>query len=804
MSGASNLTVILIGLVLLLLVVIGAITVLRFVVRCVSRLLPGRPSQPGPVGSDGDNDGHTLKETSIRSREEPRLTADWSHRTRHASSVRSHKVQLDSVPRSAGHGSPVAHRAVGQDPGRLREGDNWVPGDGNARVAGRDIGGMVYVGRAPRTRPGGYPDNAFIDPDLDVGRRGRDYEGIGLHYWPGYSTIDRRARATYLDWLANGRSGAGYDVGYVFLYFYGLERRVFVDNAETRERNDIIVEVRRLLETYGDNNSIRRYLGAFIDAAKLLDTGFEPRPVFERGGHDVPTEVLIGLGRMAARGEPMDADWLLSWYVCHADTNLRTPARRAFREFKEHFRYLFDSQFPNGLKLRVPKRILRLTYHASSGSFKVDLSEYLDEVPDVTSLKSPLAEARAIAERAYGGLDRYSRFLGRNPDGRGTIEAHALLPEGIWSLFPCPEKEDLRQWVTDRIEAGGMTPVEDVMEQLEGSRPSKIGKRQLIDLADALSRLGVGMAPDPRFALRQPKLGEPVVLFDLPEGTFSIDGPTEAYRESILNLAVGTLIAHADGRIDRSEQEHMAAQIDANQSVTGSERARLHANLSWLSAVPPDMNMLRSRFRDTSESVRRALGQLAAAAAGSDGAVTKAEIRALEKLYSVLGLDRDFVYTDLHSLTSTSEPVIVRAGDQTTGDFAIPVPPEEAAPGAVELDAERISSVMVDTVNVSHVLGQVFADDEDVEQEDAGNIPPEGEDRFDGLDAAHRAVASVLITRQEWTETEVEALASEHRLMVAGAIETINEWAYENFDDALVEHYGDYEVNGELTHLLMH
>ena len=804
MSGGSSLAIITIGLVLLLLAVIGAITVLRFFVRCASRLFTGRPSRSGKAVSGGEDDGPTLEENSTHGREEPRLTADGSQRTRPASSVRSHTVRLNSDPRPVGHGSPVAPRGGGQDPGRLREGDSWVPGDGNARVAGRDIGGMVYVGRAPRTRPGGYPDNAFIDPDLDVSRRGRGYEGIGLHYWPSYSTIDRRARATYLDWLANGRSGTDHDVGYVFLYFYGLERRVFVDNAETRERNDIIAEVRRLLEIYGDNNSIRRYLGAFIDAANLLDAGFEPRPVFKRGGHDVPTEVLIGLGRMAARGVPLDADWLLSWYVCHADTNLRTPAKRAFREFKECFRYLFETEFPDGLRLRVPKRILKLTYHASSGSFKVDLSEYLDEVPDVTSLKSPLSEARAIAERAYRDLDKYSRFLGRNPDGRGTIEAHALLPEGIWSLFPCPEKEDLRQWVTDRIEAGGMTPVEDVMEQLEGTRPVKIGKRQLIDLADALSRLGVGMAPDPRFALRQPKLGEPVVLFELPEGTFSIDSPTEAYRGSILSLAVGTLIAHADGRIDRSEQEHMTAQIDANRSVTGSERARLHANLSWMIAVPPDMNMLRSRFRDTSESVRRSLGQLAAAAAGSDGAVTKAEIRALERLYSALGLDRDFVYTDLHALTSTSEPVIVRAGDQTTGDFAIPLPPEGAAPGTLELDAERISSVMADTVHVSHVLGQVFADDEDAEQEEADSIPSDGEDRFDGLDGAHRAVASVLITRREWTVKEVEALASEHRLMVAGAIETINEWAYENFDDALVEHYGDYEVNGELTHLLMH
>ena len=112
----------------------------------------------------------------------------------------------------------------------------------------------------------------------------------------------------------------------------------------------------------------------------------------------------------------------------------------------------------------------------------------------------------------------------------------------------------------NQVEAGGLVPVEDVIERLEGARPDKVGKRQLIGVADALARLGVGMAPDPRFALRQPRYGEPVVLFHLPRGTLTIETPSEAYRGAILSLAVGTLVAHADGRIDDSERKHMAAQ----------------------------------------------------------------------------------------------------------------------------------------------------------------------------------------------------------------------------------------------------
>jgi hypothetical protein len=38
-------------------------------------------------------------------------------------------------------------------------------------------------------------------------------------------------RGAYLDWLASDRSDASCPVGYVFIYFYGLERRVLADGT---------------------------------------------------------------------------------------------------------------------------------------------------------------------------------------------------------------------------------------------------------------------------------------------------------------------------------------------------------------------------------------------------------------------------------------------------------------------------------------------------------------------------------------------------------------------------------------------
>jgi hypothetical protein len=143
---------------------------------------------------------------------------------------------------------------------------------------------MVYVGTPPLLNTYGYRDKcrAYIDPSLSVARSGADKAGEGMPYWPGYSDISPQCRATYLDWLASGRNDASYNPGYMFLYFYGLERRCFVDQSD-EEIAEIVDEVRRLQSLYSDNHSVKRYLGEFLDFVMLFETDISAiEPIFER------------------------------------------------------------------------------------------------------------------------------------------------------------------------------------------------------------------------------------------------------------------------------------------------------------------------------------------------------------------------------------------------------------------------------------------------------------------------------------------------------------------------------------------
>ena len=654
---------------------------------------------------------------------------------------------------------------------------------------------MIYLGSEPHRDSWKREGRAFIDPSLPVAKNGSDFSGESMPYWPSYEDISPQARATYLDWLAGGRSDKRVGPGYVFLHFYGIERRFFIDAPTREEKHLLVAEVRRLLDIYGDNHSVQGYLGVFLDAARIaLEPAGDAEPLFEKSGYELPLGLRVAIGRMAKERQPLSADWLLGWYVAHPETRLRTPATRAFPEFRALFTLLFDDRFPEGLKIRTPKRIIPARYAAASGGFEVDLKRFLGDIPDISGTSKPLAVAGQLVAEVTGALEKYSRFLGRNPEGRDTIEAHALLPERLWPLFPCAEMEDLRRWAEGTIETGGLSPVEQVIERLEGALPEKMGRRQLTGAADSLARLSIGMAPDPRFALRSPKLGEPVVLFRLPAGITALEEVSEKYKNILVTIAMGSFVAHADGTVAAKERGALEARIDA-ADISATERARLLANLQWMLAVPPDLALFRRRLRDVPESDRYQLGKAALAMAAADNVIDPGEIKAIEKLYKAMGLPTGGVYSDLHALTAGREPVTVRKAGQPVPDYAIPPPPEHD--NKVVLDAGRVASLMADTARVSSVLGDIFREDEP--EEDMEEVEEDINNVFPGLDAQHAALLGELLTQPHWDEAEFSALAGQFRLMQAGALETLNEWSFERFDDVLIEEYEGYELNPDVT-----
>jgi tellurite resistance protein len=684
-----------------------------------------------------------------------------------------------------------------------RSGKNpWVPQSESATVGGRKLGGMVYVGPAPKLDRYGQHCRAYIDPSLAVSRIGNDFEGAGMSYWPGYGSITATSRATYLDWLASDRSDPRYNVGYMFLYFYGLERRFFLDKPDSSEQQEILNEVKRLNDAYGDNYSARSYLSRFIDAASVSSRkAAEIDPVFENNDYELPLSLRLALGAKIGNNQVLSADWMLSWLMCHPERHLRTPATRCWEEFKKLFQIKFDLAHPGGMKVRTPKRNLKSSYKAASGEFEVELPITVNgrQVPDISTLRAPVNEAQTFATAAMDELDKYSRYLGRNPDGRGTLEAQALLPSSLWPHFPSVELEELKAWAAALVESGGLIPALDVIERLEGDRPEKIGKRHLTGAADALARVGFGLAPDPRYGLRSPCNEDPVMIFKLPEDLAELETVSDGYRRALTEIALGAFIAQVDGEVVPAEYAALEASARNAPDLTVSEKIRLLANLNWLLAVPPDMTLLRRQVKESTDKDRDAFRQIALAMASADSVIQPEEVGGVEKIYRALGLDVSTVYSDLHAATMSNGLVPVRPAQETVPGERIPEEGHTPNKSGVELDFDRISATQKQTADVSELLGRIFAADEP-EEEDADEQPSETvQGGLDGLDPKLSAFVRVLLEREFWSETDYDELCQRFGLMASGSLESINEWSTDRFDDSLIEAYEGYEMNAEIV-----
>ena len=680
----------------------------------------------------------------------------------------------------------------------------WVPATQGVTVAGHEIGGMVYVGHASRARPLEKQIGAAIDPSQPVSAGGDDLAGTGMGYWPTYASIQPGSRTTYLEWLASGRSDPAYSVGYVFLYFYGLEYRFFDEQPGKEEREAIVAEVERLLDIYGENRSVRDYLGRFLEVSALYsESGPAMEPIFQRVGQELPLRVRCVIGRKIQAGETVSADWMLSWMMTHPDAVVRMPARRAFPEFQALFRVRFAEKYPKGLKVAIPRRKLSVHYPAASGTFAVDLSEFVVGVPDISALSRPTRLATEIANAACAELSKFSRYLLKNPGGRDTIAGHSLLPAAIRPLFSCSELESLRSWAAARRKAGGLVPLSCLLGELEGARPDRATKRQLVRAANALALLSIGMSPDPRFSFRGPKLNDPVILFPLPEGASILEAVGDGYRRALLSITIGAFVAHSDGEVSGSERQYLKSLVDRASGLTAAEANRLRADVDWLTAVPPDLRPFRKRLREVDGQARHEISRLALAVAGADGRLEPREIDAIRVLYRALGLDAEEIYKDLHALSTTeraSEPVTVRQPASSESGYGIPPPPEQRRPDPIaaglELDLDRVSEIMADTARVSAVLRDVFIDDED-KPERVSHEPTHRDEspRLAGLGAEYGDFLQELILRSTWPASEFEALARKYGLMPGGALEAVNEWAYERFEEPLIEEDEEFQIN---------
>lgn len=694
------------------------------------------------------------------------------------------------------------------------EGDRfWVPASRSATLGSRAIGGMLYLGKGMRAVSEWQGiEPALIDPGLRVSWGNPDHEGRLMSYWPSYSQIQPASRAAYAEWLARGRSDPAAYVGYVFLYFYGIERRVLVDARESdqaREEVDLLTaEVERLRAIYRRSRSFQGYTGSFLSVARVLHRPFSVSdlvPPEEPQGFEIPLTLKIALGSFAAAGEPIPPEWALSWLFAMPGIPLRTPARRCAGEFRDLFKIRYSEAFPDGgLKVKPGKSRIAARYQPSSPTFRGSLNLTLPGFPDVTLLQGPFRKLQEIADQVCNELDVYSRWVGRTSDGASPA-ALALLPPEIARSRESEESIAFVGWVEDSL-AGGSSAVvrcDDLFARWPVQTPGKVASRDLEMLSTYLAGRGYGMEPDVRFGGPAARQGS-VVLFRLPEGAEGVTAePGAACHAAALLLHLAATVSAVDGDVTEAEERHLLAHLESALHLSAAERARLEAHLRWLLADPPGLAGIRKRIEPLLETQRRAIGHFLISVAGSDGHVGPEELKILTKIYGLLGLEPQAVYSDVHALAAAeapTEPVPVRPSTPGPGGFAIPKQPAPAS--GMILDPEKIKRKLVETEQVAGILDGIFAEEEAPAAAPQAPAKPAGE-AVAGLDAAHSALLRELGARASWERVEIERLTATLGLLPDGALEILNEAAFERCGAPLLEGDETIEIDPDILKELL-
>lgn len=670
----------------------------------------------------------------------------------------------------------------------------WLRADEPIKIGNLAIpGGLIYVGRSlPAFQ--GEPDPCLINPTLKVAARG-SYAERQFGYWPSYSEISPSARRAYLTWLAGGRRDPTADIGYVFLFFYGLERRVLIDATNNPmdvedELPTIKTELRRLLDIYGaTSGSFHHYAGELLNYVELVT---QPAKAYEGAipsfpkTFELPLYIRLALGRAATDGAPVSSRLALAWAKLDPNIRLRTPAVRCAEEFDRHFRQKYEETYDAGMILPKNRTKLKFMYRPASAGFqgRGEITITFGNIPDVTALTAPVEKIRSLVEDCTEDLDAYSRLIGKNPDAKASLEAMLLLPIRLWSE---PARRALATLKVKLAHGPQVMSLQELLTSLGAQ--GALTREKMLTLVRSLDRIKIGVEPDIFNGARVPKPEDYVAVFaTVPEEPGARAVP--AYRVAALSIELSSAIAAADGDVGADEVGHLHEEMKAWDHLLPHHVQRLQALLALLQRAPVALTSLKKKIEPLAAGERETIASFMATIAQADGVVSPAEVKLLEKVYKVLGVEPKKVFSDLHAVAAGA-----RQG--------VPVV-RKAARAGLKLDPRRIAALQKDTQAVSALLAGIFTEESaaapaavsqpaEVEADDS----PQAEGLL-GLDSSHSALARLLLSRPHWAREELVDVAADLDLMLDGALERINEAAFDAYAIPFTEAADPVEINPEI------
>lgn len=270
-----------------------------------------------------------------------------------------------------------------------------------------------------------------------------------------------------------------------------------------------------------------------------------------------------------------------------------------------------------------------------------------------------------------------------------------------------------------------------------------------------------------------------MVLYEGRRGA-STAGDRTAYAAARAKVEIAILASASDGEVVQAELDQISSDLEADEALSPDDRRRLGAHALWLSRDLPRQQSALKRLATASEEQRTSAARSAIAAVVADGRILPVEVRFLEKLHKALSLPVADVYAALHRGAGSDVLPLPVAANDGASDGTVGANP-------LAFDLTRLDRLRQETSQVSALLSTIFQEEE-VTPALVTPAPTFVDGRFPGLDARHAILLAGLVDADGPTDLDpFDAEARSLKLLPAGAIDTINEWAFDTFDEPILE-----------------
>ena len=257
------------------------------------------------------------------------------------------------------------------------------------------------------------------------------------------------------------------------------------------------------------------------------------------------------------------------------------------------------------------------------------------------------------------------------------------------------------------------------------------------------------------------------------------------------------------------------------------EHQRLRALAVTLLGAPPPLRTALQGAAARPEAERQAVADVALRVLAANGAVGPDQVKFAEQLYRALKLPADRVYGDLYAGRGDDDELpVVSSTEPGAAGVPIPAPTERLGgrspsasvsadrpltpDGQIVLDEKRLKQTRRETNEVQAFMADIFSANMVAAAMPALDTPAPAAQRartantaYPGL-APHYVVIVDLLRVHGGTisRADLGAIVTKAGLFVEAAIEVINDWTFDRFDEPLIEDGPDGQTLQVAIHLL--